>query len=149
MVSIIEGKNPVIELLKAGHPISKILLASNKRHRSAVHSIIAGFVEPGEDLEEAVRREVKEETGIGVANIRYFGSQSWPFPDSLMMGFIADYTEGEIQLDDEELSAADWYNVDAMPPIPPPGTISRRIINWYVENARDGAGESKTAPEQE
>ena len=77
----------------------RLLLASNKRFKSGFYSVLAGFVEPGETLEECVAREIKEEVGISVKNIRYFGSQPWPFPNSLMVGFLADYAGGEIKAD--------------------------------------------------
>lgn len=115
----------------------KILLAHNKRFSTPIYSLIAGFVEPGEHLENAVRREVLEETGLTVGKIRYFGSQSWPFPDSLMIGFVARYESGEIVLN-EELEDAGWFTPDNMPEIPTHGSISRRIIEWYLESEGDG-----------
>lgn len=116
----------------------KILLAHNKRFSSPIYSLIAGFVEPGEFLEDTVRREVLEETGLAVGDIRYYGSQAWPFPDSLMIGFIARYQSGEITLN-EELEDAGWFTPDGMPEIPVHGSISRRIIDWYLASEGDGA----------
>ena len=113
-----------------------ILLAHNRRHADPMYSIIAGFVEPGENLEKAVLRETTEETSLTVDNVRYFGSQSWPFPDSLMVGFTATYVSGEIRLN-EELASADWFAPNSMPKIPPHGTISRRIIDWFVAETGD------------
>jgi NAD+ diphosphatase len=111
---------------------SSILLARSKRSRLNFHSVLAGFVEPGETLEECVRREVLEETHIAVKNIRYFASQPWPFPDSLMIGFTADYAGGELCLDDRELETADWFTADHMPRIPDAPSISRRLIEWFL-----------------
>jgi NAD+ diphosphatase len=109
-----------------------LLLARNKRYATPMFSIIAGFVEPGESLEQTVEREIHEEVSLNVRNIRYFGSQPWPFPDSLMIGFLADYDSGAIQVDGEEIVEADWYSPDSFPPIPPHGSISRRIIDWFT-----------------
>jgi len=98
------------------------------------HTLISGFVEPGESLEECLRREVKEEAGITVKNIRYFGSQPWPFPNSLMLAFTAEHDCGEIVLDDEELYEAGWFAVDRLPPLPDSDSIARRLIDWFIEN---------------
>ncbi|HNW93710.1 MAG TPA: NAD(+) diphosphatase, partial [bacterium] len=110
----------------------KILLARNRNFRRAFHSVLAGFIEPGETFEDCVRREIREEVGISVGNIRYFGSQPWPFPDSLMVGFTADYEHGELAVDGREIVQADWYAPDCLPPIPPPGSISRKLIDCFV-----------------
>ncbi|MFX0210211.1 MAG: NAD(+) diphosphatase [Candidatus Hodarchaeota archaeon] len=113
----------------------KILLANGARFPSNIFSVLAGFVEPGETLEECVRREVKEEVGIEVKNIRYFGSQAWPFPDSLMIGFLADYAKGTITIDKTEINEAGWFTADNLPPIPGKISIARRIIDWFTKNA--------------
>ncbi|NET74266.1 MAG: NAD(+) diphosphatase, partial [Sphaerospermopsis sp. SIO1G2] len=99
----------VIMLIRNG---DKLLLAHSKRHPKGLYSVLAGFAEPGETLEECVAREIREEVGLEVENIRYFGSQPWPFPDSLMIGFTCDYAGGEIDLRDDEIAEADWYTVD-------------------------------------
>ncbi len=114
----------------------KILLARANRFSSNFYSVIAGFVEPGESMEDCVIREVKEETGIEVKNIRYFGSQPWPFPDSLMAGFIADYAGGEIRIDNKEILDAGWYKADQFPQIPERISIARSLIDWFVENQK-------------
>jgi len=94
--------------------------------------VLAGFVEPGETLEETVRREVREEVGIAVEDVRYFASQPWPFPSQLMIGFTARWAGGEIELDDAELVEAAWYRPDELPPIPGPFTIARWLIDDFV-----------------
>ena len=112
---------------------AKILLANGRRFRSSkTYSVLAGFVEPGETLEECVRREIYEEVGITVKNIRYFGSQPWPFPDSLMIAFTAEYDSGEITLEEAEIADANWFTPDTLPEVPPPISIARRLIDSFV-----------------
>ena len=111
----------------------RILLARNRRARIPFYSVLAGFVEPSETLEDCVKREVWEEAGIRVANIRYFGSQPWPFPNSLMIGFTADYAGGEIEINPEELSDAGWFERDQLPQVPPPLSIAGQLIDWFVK----------------
>jgi len=111
---------------------NRILLARNKGFRLPFYSVLAGFVEPGETLEACIAREIEEEVGISVKNIRYFGSQPWPFPDSLMVGFIADYADGEIQVDDTEILEADWFTPEDLPRIPPRISIARQLIDWFT-----------------
>jgi NAD+ diphosphatase len=112
----------------------EILLARGRRWAHEVmYSVLAGFVDPGESLEECVAREVREEVGIEVENLRYFGSQPWPFPHSLMVGFTAEYAGGEITVEDEELIDARWFRIDDLPPIPPRISIARRLIDDFVE----------------
>ncbi len=113
----------------------KALLARSGRFKEGLFSTVAGFVEPGESLEDAVHREVKEETGIDVKNIRYFGSQPWPFPDSLMVGFTAEYAGGEIKIDDNEILDARWFPADRMPEIPGKISIARALIDHFLEKA--------------
>lgn len=97
-------------------------------------SVLAGFVEPGEALEECIEREVFEETGINVKNIRYFKSQPWPFPDSLMIGFTAEYESGTILIDTKEIVEAGWFKADSLPPVPGKQTLSGELIEWFVRN---------------
>jgi NAD+ diphosphatase len=104
-----------------------------------MYSIQAGFVEPGENLEQAVEREILEEVGIRIEGITYFGSQPWPFPNSLMIGFTARYAGGELTIDKTEIEEAAWYTVDALPPIPPPLSIARKLIDQFVEKQRKKA----------
>lgn len=110
----------------------QILLARSSRFPKGMYSVIAGFVEPGETFEECVRREVKEEVGLDVGNIRYFSSQPWPFPDSLMVGFTADWTGGDIVIDNTEIVDANWYRIDNLPPLPGKDSIARKLIDTYI-----------------
>lgn len=110
----------------------QILLAHAPRFPKSLYSVVAGFVEPGETFEECVRREVKEEVNIDVTDIRYFGSQPWPFPDSLMVGFTARYAGGEIRVDQHEILEAGWFSPDNLPELPGKVSIARKLIDWFV-----------------
>ena len=112
----------------------EILLAKGSRFQAGFYSVLAGFVEPGETFEECVQREVREEVGLEVKNINYFGSQPWPFPDSLMVGFTADYASGDITIDNNEILDAGWFKVEQLPLIPGNGSIARRLIDWFVQS---------------
>lgn len=114
----------------------EILLAQHTRHRNGIYTVLAGFAEVGETLEQTVAREVMEEASIKVKNLRYVSSQPWPFPQSLMMAFMADYDSGEINIDPKELLDAGWYRFDALPLLPPAGTIARRLIEDTVALCR-------------
>ena len=111
----------------------KLLLARAQRFYGRMYSVLAGFAEPGESLEECVRREIKEETGIDVKNIKYFKSQPWPFPDSLMIGFTADYAGGELTVDQHEIAEAAWFGPEELPAIPGKISIARALIDHFVE----------------
>ena len=127
----------IVRVQRQGEQGPEILLARNHRHPAGFYSVLAGFVEPGESLEECVRREVCEEVSIEIKNIRYFGSQPWPFPNSLMIAFTADYAGGALRLEKEEIADAGWYRPDTLPPVPPPVSIARRLIDSFVdENLR-------------
>ncbi|WP_379137396.1 NAD(+) diphosphatase [Paenibacillus sp. sgz500958] len=112
----------------------QILLAHARHFQNHMYGLIAGFVEPGETLEDCVQREIMEEVGLKVTNIRYFGSQQWPFPHSLMVGFLAEYDSGEIAVDGEEIEHADWFSLSALPVIPPRVSIARKMIDWLVDH---------------
>jgi len=116
---------------------SEILLARSPRFKSEFYSVLAGFVEPGETFEQCVRREVREEVALEVRNIRYFASQPWPFPNTLMVGFTAEYAGGEIIMDKAEISVAGWFKPDNLPPLPRKESIARRLIDWFVERYTD------------
>lgn len=110
----------------------EILLANSQRFPAKFYSVLAGFVEPGETLEDCVKREILEEVGIEVKNIRYFGSQPWPFPDSLMIAFTAEYSGGKIAVDYSEILDAGWFSAENLPNIPPRFSIARQLIDWFV-----------------
>lgn len=106
----------------------RLLLGRSPRFKPGVFSALAGFVEAGETLEACAAREVREEVGVEIRNLRYFGSQAWPFPNSLMVAFFADYAGGELRLDPAEIEAADWFLPSDLPLLPEPLSISRRLI---------------------
>jgi NAD+ diphosphatase len=113
----------------------RALLARNARFPRPFFSTLAGFVEVGETLEHAVARETREEAGIEIADIRYFGSQPWPFTGSLMIGFTARWAGGEIAADDNEIADAGWFAPDALPLLPPKLSIARELIDDFVSRA--------------
>ncbi|GAB6280436.1 MAG: NAD(+) diphosphatase [Thermovirga sp.] len=115
-----------------------LLLARSPRFPQGRYSVLAGFVEPGETLEEAVERETMEEVSIRVNNIKYFGSQPWPFPHSLMIGFTAEWTSGDIMVDGTEIEDAGWYEPGSFPEIPPGISISRRLIENFLTRKDHG-----------
>ncbi|YCH19798.1 NAD(+) diphosphatase [Pseudomonas sp. D1-3] len=117
----------------------QVLLARSPRFVSGVYSTLAGFVEAGESVEQCVAREVREEVGVEVCNIRYQGSQNWPFPHSLMLGFHADYAGGEIVMQEEEIEDARWFSIHALPPLPASRSIARYLIDAYVARRLGGA----------
>jgi len=114
-----------------------VLLARSPHFAPGMYSALAGFVEPGESLEEAAQREILEEVGIEVTDLRYFGSQPWPFPHSLMLGFTARYAGGEIRIDRREIEDARWFTAHTLPRVPQRLSIARRLIDNFV--ARYGA----------
>jgi NAD+ diphosphatase len=107
----------------------EVLLARKPEWPANRYGLVAGFLEFGEGLEEAAAREVLEETGVRVDNVRYLGSQCWPFPSQLMAGFVADYAAGEITVDTRELADARWFPLDALPDLPPKRSIARYILD--------------------
>jgi NAD+ diphosphatase len=114
----------------------EVLLARSPGFPLGLHSVLAGFIEPGESIEETVRREVREEVGIEVENLRYFGSQSWPFPNSLMVAFTADHAGGALRPEPGEIEVAGWYAPENLPQLPPRVSIARRMIDDFVREAR-------------
>ena len=114
----------------------RALLARGRGFPIPMWSCLAGFVEPGETLEQAVHREVGEEVGVTLADVRYWGSQPWPFPHSLMIGFRAEWVGGDIVCDESEIVDAGWYAPDDLPPVPPGLSIARRMIDdWVARSA--------------
>ena len=113
----------------------QVLLARSSRFPTGFFSVLAGFVECGETLEVCLRREVREEVGLEVGHMRYFGSQSWPFPNSLMIGFVCEYTGGELKPDGEEIIAADWFWPHQLPMVPGKESLAGQMIAWYAAGA--------------
>lgn len=119
----------IIVLIHKGD--DEVLLVRGKSFRSEFYGLVAGFVETGESLEEAVHREVMEEVGLKIDNLRYFSSQPWPYPCGLMVGFNADYVSGDIKLQREEIAKGGWFHRDSLPAIPEKLSIARKLIdNW-------------------
>lgn len=113
---------------------TRLLLAKGVRHKdSNMYSTLAGFVESGESLEQAVHREVFEEVGVKVKDIEYFGSQPWPFPHSLMVGYIARYDSGDINVQEDEILDAQWFDINDLPKIPPKLSIAGQLIDAVVK----------------
>ena len=121
----------------------EVLLARSPGFPKGMRSVLAGFVEPGESIEETVHREVREEVGLEIENLRYFGSQPWPFPNSLMIGFTADYAGGRLTPEPGEIEAADWYRAEDLPQLPPRVSIARRMIDDFAARGRDVTRASK------
>ena len=119
----------IITLVRRG---DEALLANSGRFPVPFFSTLAGFSEPGESLEQTLVREVQEEVGIKVADVNYFGSQPWPFPNSLMIGFTAQWESGEIAVDGEEIKEAHFFRASELPMIPPKLSIARRLIDVWV-----------------
>lgn len=111
----------------------EILLVHARNFKGSFYSLVAGFLEAGETLEECVAREVAEETGLAISDIRYFGSQPWPYPNNLMVGFTARYVGGDVRLQDSELSAGRFYSRYDLPELPRPLSLARRMIDAWLE----------------
>jgi NAD+ diphosphatase len=110
----------------------ELLLARSPRFPPGVYSAVAGFVEPGETLEQCVQREVREEVGVHVKNLRYFASQPWPFPHSLMIAFFADYAGGELRVDGVEIESAAWFATGKLPKLPATISVARKLIDAAI-----------------
>ena len=124
----------VITLVSKG---DEILLVHAHTLRPGLFGLVAGFVEVSENLEEAVEREIMEETGIKVKNIKYFGSQSWPFPTNIMIGFTAEYAGGEICLQKDEIAEGGWFSIDNLPQIPQKDSIARHLIDDFLAKKKN------------
>ena len=116
------------------HDKDRILLGRSKFFPPNMFSTLAGFIEAGQNAEEALVREVMEEVNVKVSDIKYYGSQSWPFPSQLMLGYFCKYVEGEIKLNDAELEEARWFHLDDLPMIPPDSSISGQLIRSYISD---------------
>jgi NAD+ diphosphatase len=125
--------SPAVIVLITNHR-DEILLAHNANFINRVYSLVAGFVEAGESLEAAVRREIREEVNIEVGDIRYAASQPWPFPNSLMLGFTAHYAGGDLRPDGTEILDAQWFSRETLPNLPGNGSIARRLIEQWKKN---------------
>ena len=123
----------IIVLIEKG---PQMLLARNAQWPTNMYSTLAGFVEPGESIEQTVHREIMEEVGLKVSNLRYAGSQSWPFPNSLMLGFHCDYAGGDIVCQEEEIADAQWFDANNLPNMPPKTAISRWLIDEFLERQK-------------
>ncbi len=121
---------------------TEILLARGPHFPAGMYSALAGFVEPGESLEQCVAREVEEEVGVRVNNIRYFASQSWPFPHSLMIAFVCDWQSGDIRPQEGEIEAANWFEVLQLPKLPSKISIARRLIDSVVKELLEPGGKT-------
>jgi hydrolase, NUDIX family len=124
----------VIVLIHRGE---EVLLVRANSFKDNHYGLVAGFVETGESFEEAVHREVEEETGIKINNLRYFGSQPWPYPCGIMVGYNADYVEGKIHLQRSELSNGSWFKKDNLPNLPEKLSIARMLIDDWLETTKD------------
>ena len=120
----------VIVLVTKGN---KILLQRNTHYKLRNWTLVAGFVDAGENFEDAVRREVMEEASIEIKDLRYFGSQTWPFPSNIMVGFRAEYAAGELVPDGEEVVESGWFDCDNLPEIPHKGSIARQMIDEWLQ----------------
>ncbi len=113
---------------------NQILLAHNSAFKEGMYSILAGYIEPGENAEQALAREVKEEVNVEIHQPNYVNSQVWPFPSQLMFGYTAQYRSGDIIVDGTEILHADWFSVEALPMIPPSQTLSGKMIRTFINN---------------
>lgn len=129
----------IIVLIERG---DAVLMVHARNFRGTFRGLIAGYVEPGESLEDCLRREVMEETGLTIKNVRYFGSQPWPYPSVIMVGFTAEYESGELRLQEEELDAGRFFTIDTLPELPQKFSLARRLIDWWIEKQGKTAGKA-------
>lgn len=120
------------------HDGPRVLLTRETRFPKGMYGLVAGYLEPGETLEACVAREVAEETGITIETPTYFGSQPWPFPHQVMIGFMAKSAGGELVIDTSELEDAQWFHVDALPPLPPRISIARALLDEWLSTKPGG-----------
>lgn len=129
----------IVLIYKGDH----LVMARSPHFQPGVYALIAGFVEAGENVEEAVHREVKEEIGLEIKNLSYFGSQPWPFPDSLMLAFIAEYQSGDIVIDTNEIEEAGWYKFDNLPGRPSNSiSIASKLIDYFIKHCQESQKKS-------
>lgn len=114
-------------------PEQVLLVHARNFRRKDYYGLVAGFVETGETLEDCVKREVREEVGLEITNLRYFGSQPWPYPCGIMIGFTADYSSGSLTLQEEELSRGGWFSRDSLPPLPDHLSIARHLVDAWLK----------------
>jgi NAD+ diphosphatase len=124
----------------------KLLLARNTQYKTGIWSVLAGFLEPGETLEDCLRREVREEVDIEVEPGAYLGSQPWPYPDQLMVALGAEWKSGQLRPDGVEIAEADWFGPEDLPPLPLPGSLSRRVIDMAFAAMGGGGFRGASAP---
>jgi len=119
----------IMVLIQRDH---EILLARSRHFETGMYSALAGFIDLGETAEEAVHREVQEEVGLKISDLKYFGSQPWPFPDSFMIAFTANYVKGDLKIDPKEIEDAQWFNIHHVPKLPSHGSIARALIDSCI-----------------
>lgn len=124
----------IIVLIQKGN---SVMMVHARNFRGTFRGLVAGFVEPGESLEDCIAREVMEETGLTVKNVKYFASQPWPYPSVLMIGFTAEYESGEIKLQDEELDFGQFFTIDNLPELPKKLSLARKLLDWWIEKQKN------------
>ena len=129
--------SPAPAVITLIHKGDEVLLVRGRNFRTDFYGLVAGFVETGETLEEAAKREALEETGIKIKNLRYFGSQPWPYPCGIMVGFNADYESGEIHLQEEEIAKGAWFKADNLPTIPEKLSIARMLLDDWLNSLKN------------